>query len=328
MLLVDDDQPEILDRREHGRAGTDAHTRLPFAQPAPLGVALPGRQPRVQHRDRLAEAFDEAPDDLRREGDLGHEHDRAATLLQRGVRGAQVDLGLARAGHAVQQALLSPARVDRRDQRLQCQPLIVGQLRRMGTARAHLRWRGRATARRLRPLSLRVACGGSTSPSARAIVEQYSAAIHSASATRSTGRAGGPSPARAAARAASPRRPRCCRRGRRQRRAPRGGRTARPASSRRPRLPAARPGADSRRARAARGPSSSARPWRSSPAQAPAPRARGAHPRAGRWWTPPEPRGLPGQSPQAERSASALSVRSHVKSSSSRPKWPYAAVFW
>ena len=32
--------------------------------------------------------------------------------------------------------------------------------------------------------------------------------------------------------------------------------------------------------------------------------------------------------PAASRSAAALSVRSHVKSSSSRPKWPYAAVFW
>ena len=32
-------------------------------------------------------------------------------------------------------------------------------------------------------------------------------------------------------------------------------------------------------------------------------------------------------SPAASRSASALSVRSHVKSWSSRPKWPYAAVF-
>ena len=31
--------------------------------------------------------------------------------------------------------------------------------------------------------------------------------------------------------------------------------------------------------------------------------------------------------PAAARSASALSVRSHVKSASSRPKWPYAAVF-
>ncbi len=31
--------------------------------------------------------------------------------------------------------------------------------------------------------------------------------------------------------------------------------------------------------------------------------------------------------PAALRSVAALSVRSHVKSRSSRPKWPYAAVF-
>ena len=41
--------------------------------------------------------------------------------------------------------------------------------------------------RRLRPLRRRAAPGGSTSESAREIVEQYSAAIHSASATRSPG---------------------------------------------------------------------------------------------------------------------------------------------
>src|SRR3954452_11133645 len=33
-------------------------------------------------------------------------------------------------------------------------------------------------------------------------------------------------------------------------------------------------------------------------------------------------------SPAAARRVAALSVRSHVKSWSSRPKWPYAAVFW
>jgi hypothetical protein len=38
--------------------------------------------------------------------------------------------------------------------------------------------------------------------------------------------------------------------------------------------------------------------------------------------------GSPGfYSPAAARSACALSVRSQVNSGSSRPKWPYAAVF-
>ena len=36
----------------------------------------------------------------------------------------------------------------------------------------------------------------------------------------------------------------------------------------------------------------------------------------------------PASIPAAARSASALSVFSQVKSASSRPKWPYAAVFW
>ena len=103
VLLVDDDQPEILDRREHGRARADADPRLALAQAPPLLVALGRAQLRVQHRDGVAEAFDEAPDDLRGQRDLRHEHDRAASLLQRGRGGAQVDLGLAGAGDAVQQ---------------------------------------------------------------------------------------------------------------------------------------------------------------------------------------------------------------------------------
>ena len=50
MLLVDHDQPEVVERREHGRARADAHARLAAAQPPPLVVALALRQPRVQHR--------------------------------------------------------------------------------------------------------------------------------------------------------------------------------------------------------------------------------------------------------------------------------------
>src|SRR5581483_4217724 len=34
------------------------------------------------------------------------------------------------------------------------------------------------------------------------------------------------------------------------------------------------------------------------------------------------------QRPASDRSAAALSVRSHVNSGSVRPKWPKAAVFW
>ena len=134
MLLVDYDQPKALDRREHSRARADAHARLAGAQAPPFLVALAGTQPRVQHGHRLAKTLLEAADDLRRERDLGHEHDRSAILCEGGRGGAQVDLGLARAGHPVQQAPVEAALEQRAAQRLQHALLRVRQLRRPRTA--------------------------------------------------------------------------------------------------------------------------------------------------------------------------------------------------
>ena len=89
MLLVDDDQAEPLDRREDGRARPDADARGAGAQAAPLVVALAGRELGVQDRDGVAEAVDEAADDLRRQRDLGDEHDDAAVVLARAVAAAR-----------------------------------------------------------------------------------------------------------------------------------------------------------------------------------------------------------------------------------------------
>ena len=57
----------------------------------------------MQERDAVAEAGAEAGDRLRREADLRHEHDRAPALGERPLDGREVDLGLARAGDAVQE---------------------------------------------------------------------------------------------------------------------------------------------------------------------------------------------------------------------------------
>ena len=111
-----------------------------LAQPPPLGVALGRGQARVQHRHGLAEAIGEARDDLRRERDLGDHHDRSAPLLERLGGGAQVDLGLAGGGDAVQQALLEAPLGDRGPQRLERGLLFGAELR----ARRELRADGRA----------------------------------------------------------------------------------------------------------------------------------------------------------------------------------------
>ena len=85
MLLVDDDQPEVArigaKTAERGPTQTRASPRA--AAPTRRS-ARPARELGVQDRDGVAEARDEARDDLRRQGDLGHEHDarrgRAASV--------------------------------------------------------------------------------------------------------------------------------------------------------------------------------------------------------------------------------------------------------
>ncbi len=103
VLLVDHDQPDLPQRREHRRASADADARLAAPQPQPLVVALAAPEARVQDRDDVPEPRFEPSQRLRRERDLRYEHDRAAPRGQRLLDGRQVDLGLARTGHALKQ---------------------------------------------------------------------------------------------------------------------------------------------------------------------------------------------------------------------------------
>ena len=103
VLLVDDDQPDVGQRREHGRARSHADPRLAAAQTKPLLLALALAEPGVQHRHDVPEARLEAAHRLRRERDLRHQHDRAPAGGQRGLHGLEVHLGLARPGHPVEQ---------------------------------------------------------------------------------------------------------------------------------------------------------------------------------------------------------------------------------
>ena len=104
VLLVDHDQPEPRHRRED---------RQPRAQHQ-IGQAQMCRQPAAQSLRRChaavqrddapaGEARREAGLELRRQVDLGHQHQRLPAGLEGAGRGVQVDLGLAASGHAVQQ---------------------------------------------------------------------------------------------------------------------------------------------------------------------------------------------------------------------------------
>ena len=103
VLLVDDENPEVPERREDGAACADRDPRLATAKPPPLVVALPVGQSRMQHGNAIPEARAKASGELRRERDLRHQNQRGAPLFERGPDRAQIDLGLAAAGHALQQ---------------------------------------------------------------------------------------------------------------------------------------------------------------------------------------------------------------------------------
>ena len=115
VLLVDDDQPEPADRREHRRARADDDPRLAARDALALVAALGVGQRRVEDRDAVAEPRADAADGLRRERDLRDEDDRAEAALEHRRARLQVDLGLAGAGRAVEQDVAGAAVDDARD---------------------------------------------------------------------------------------------------------------------------------------------------------------------------------------------------------------------
>ena len=104
MLFIDDHQPQRAEGGEDRRAGADQDARLPFAdgEPglAPLGIAQTG----VKAGDHRTKAVPEARGELRCQADFRAQHQHLATCREGGFGQPQIQLGLAGAGHAFQQA--------------------------------------------------------------------------------------------------------------------------------------------------------------------------------------------------------------------------------
>src|SRR5881227_2531910 len=81
----------------------------------------------MEDRDAVAEAGAEAAERLRRQCDLGHEHDRRPAALDRRRAGLEVDLGLAAPRLAVEQEM-SAAALERIDDPTECGSLRLRQL--------------------------------------------------------------------------------------------------------------------------------------------------------------------------------------------------------
>ena len=103
MLLVDDDDAEARQRGEHGGARADHDGRRAGAGGPPRGQALGVGHRRVERDDGDGQSAAEACDQLRREGDFRNQHHRASAGVEYALDQVQVDLGLAAAGHAIEQ---------------------------------------------------------------------------------------------------------------------------------------------------------------------------------------------------------------------------------
>ncbi len=103
MLFVDDDDAQVPDGREDGRARADDDARLAALETPPLVEALARGERRVEDGDRIAEVCAQAAREDGRERDLGDEHHRRAPAPQRLAHGADVDFGFAAARDAVQE---------------------------------------------------------------------------------------------------------------------------------------------------------------------------------------------------------------------------------
>ncbi len=104
VLLVDDDRPGARQRREQRRAGADDDRRASGTGGLPGVEALGIAEPRMQGDHRDPETAAKARQGLRGEADLRHQHQRLTVARHHRLDQLQVDLGLAAAGDAVQQA--------------------------------------------------------------------------------------------------------------------------------------------------------------------------------------------------------------------------------
>ena len=103
VLLVDDDDAHVRERRDDGQPRPDDDVDLAAPDTAPLVGALAVAEARVDERDPRIEVGPEPIDERQGERDLGHEHERGTPRGEGRTDRLDVDRGLATARHAVQE---------------------------------------------------------------------------------------------------------------------------------------------------------------------------------------------------------------------------------
>ena len=82
LLLIDDDEPDVFQRRKDGAAGAHHDVCAAILDHLPLQKAFGVVEGRVLHRHPAAKLTFEPQDHLRGQADLRHQHQRTPALLQ------------------------------------------------------------------------------------------------------------------------------------------------------------------------------------------------------------------------------------------------------
>jgi hypothetical protein len=155
VFFVDHHEPEARHRREHHQPRAEHDVGLAHVRQQPGAQALCRRQCAVhRHHAPRREALHHARQQLWREVDLGHQQQHLPATHQRALGRAQVDLGLAAAGHAVQQQWRSARHRRSGFDRVDCGRLLGRERRqqRLASIVAVARWRAARTLQTLREL--------------------------------------------------------------------------------------------------------------------------------------------------------------------------------
>ena len=135
MLLIDDHQRQVAHRSEQRRARPNQDPLLARVHLPPLLTRLAQRQSRMTHRHLPGESRLEPGNRLRRQRNLRHQHDHPAARIQRPLRRLEIHLGLAAAGHPMQQKGVAAVRVEIIHDLLGRSPLLISQRRRLNRRR-------------------------------------------------------------------------------------------------------------------------------------------------------------------------------------------------
>ncbi len=139
MFLVDDDEPDIGERREDGEPGSDNHVNSAGPDAPPFVGPLAIRESAVEHGHADLEVGPKAVHERQRQCHLGDEQERRSAGRHGGLDRLDVDRGLPPAGDPVEQEWRGVALLDRPDDRRQRLGLRRHEVTRRWASSAHPR---------------------------------------------------------------------------------------------------------------------------------------------------------------------------------------------